>query len=93
MPDFAPAGDLCGGGCTPTWVAVRGPTCRSGDSGGPLVTKKGPRQIVGIVAWNKADCNNPTNPGVYTRVSAFIGWIRKGMATTAAGGTVQFLDD
>lgn len=36
MPDFAPAGDLCGGGCTPTWVAVRGPTCRSGDSGGPV---------------------------------------------------------
>lgn len=35
-PDFAPAGDLCGGGCTPTWVAVRGPTCRSGDSGGPV---------------------------------------------------------
>ncbi|WP_322963680.1 hypothetical protein [Sphingomonas fuzhouensis] len=36
IPDFAPAGDLCGGGCTPTWVAVRGPTCRSGDSGGPV---------------------------------------------------------
>ncbi len=36
LPDFAPAGDLCGGGCTPTWVAVRGPTCRSGDSGGPV---------------------------------------------------------
>lgn len=36
LVDFAPAGDLCGGGCTPTWVAVRGPTCRSGDSGGPV---------------------------------------------------------
>jgi len=36
IPDFAPAGDLCGGGCTPTWVAVRGPSCRSGDSGGPV---------------------------------------------------------
>ncbi|WP_433910535.1 hypothetical protein [Sphingomonas yabuuchiae] len=36
IPDFAPAGDLCGGACTPTWVAVRGPTCRSGDSGGPV---------------------------------------------------------
>lgn len=36
IPDFAPAGDLCGGGCTPTWVGVRGPTCRSGDSGGPV---------------------------------------------------------
>jgi hypothetical protein len=34
--DFAPAGDLCGGACLPTWVAVAGPTCRSGDSGGPV---------------------------------------------------------
>lgn len=34
--DFAPAGDLCGGACAPTWVAVSGPGCRSGDSGGPV---------------------------------------------------------
>ena len=34
--DFAPAGDLCGGPCAPTWVAVAGPDCRSGDSGGPV---------------------------------------------------------
>ena len=34
--DFAPAGDLCGGPCAPTWVAVAGPTCRAGDSGGPV---------------------------------------------------------
>lgn len=36
MVDFAPAGDLCGGACKPTWVAVAGPTCKSGDSGGPV---------------------------------------------------------
>ena len=36
MVDFAPAGDLCGGACLPTWVAVEGPTCRSGDSGAPV---------------------------------------------------------
>ena len=36
LTDFAPAGDLCGGACTPTWVTVGGPTCRSGDSGGPV---------------------------------------------------------
>ena len=35
-PDFAPAGDLCGGPCAPTWVAVAGPTCRGGDSGAPV---------------------------------------------------------
>lgn len=34
--DFAPAGDLCGGPCAPSWVAVEGPTCKAGDSGGPV---------------------------------------------------------
>lgn len=34
--DFAPAGDLCGGPCAPSWVAVEGPTCKGGDSGGPV---------------------------------------------------------
>ena len=36
MVDFAPAGDLCGGACLPTWVAVEGPTCKAGDSGAPV---------------------------------------------------------
>ena len=36
MTDFAPAGDLCGGACLPTWVAVEGPTCQGGDSGAPV---------------------------------------------------------
>ena len=36
MPDFAPAGDLCGGPCAPTWVAAEGPGCKGGDSGGPV---------------------------------------------------------
>ncbi|WP_259466822.1 S1 family peptidase [Sphingomonas sp. PP-CE-3A-406] len=36
MVDFAPAGDLCGGACLPTWVAVEGPSCRGGDSGAPV---------------------------------------------------------
>lgn len=36
LTDFAPAGDLCGGPCLPTWVTVAGPTCRGGDSGAPV---------------------------------------------------------
>ena len=36
LTDFAPPGELCGGKCTPTWVSVAGPNCRSGDSGGPV---------------------------------------------------------
>lgn len=36
LVDFAPAGDLCGGACTPTWVVANGPVCRGGDSGAPV---------------------------------------------------------
>lgn len=36
LTDFAPAGDICGGACLPTWVTVAGPTCKAGDSGSPV---------------------------------------------------------
>jgi hypothetical protein len=36
LTDFAPAGDLCGGACLPTWVTVAGPNCKGGDSGAPV---------------------------------------------------------
>jgi hypothetical protein len=36
LVDFAPAGDLCGGACLPTWVTAAGPTCKGGDSGAPV---------------------------------------------------------
>ncbi|WP_294289371.1 hypothetical protein [uncultured Sphingomonas sp.] len=36
LTDFAPAGDLCGGACLPTWTSVAGPVCKSGDSGSPV---------------------------------------------------------
>lgn len=36
LTDFAPAGDLCGGACLPTWTTVAGPGCRRGDSGAPV---------------------------------------------------------
>jgi hypothetical protein len=36
LTDYAPPGDLCGGPCAPTWVTVRGPSCKGGDSGGPV---------------------------------------------------------
>ena len=57
-----------------------------GDSGGPLNTKvyhfDSRRMIavqVGIVSWGKG-CATPGVPGVYTRVSAHLGWIRRAMA-------------
>lgn len=36
LVEFAPAGALCGGRCTPTWVTVAGPNCKGGDSGAPV---------------------------------------------------------
>jgi streptogrisin C len=36
LTDFAPAGDLCGGACLPTWTTVAGPMCKGGDSGSPV---------------------------------------------------------
>ena len=36
LTDFAPAGDLCGGACLPTWTTIAGPSCGGGDSGGPV---------------------------------------------------------
>lgn len=36
LTDFAPAGELCGGACLPTWVTVAGPACKGGDSGSPV---------------------------------------------------------
>jgi secreted trypsin-like serine protease len=57
-----------------------------GDSGGPLnsaVYRIDKQRVVsvqvGIVSWGKG-CAIPGNPGVYTRVSAHLGWIRRAMA-------------
>ena len=71
-------------------VATGRQSCQ-GDSGGPLVLKGVTTKLLGIVSWNKRDCSNPANPGVYTNVSAFTGWIDKAKAATPARGAVQFL--
>ena len=48
--------------------------CR-GDSGGPLYDP-GSRSVVGITSWGYG-CGMSRYPGVYTRVSACMSWVRK----------------
>lgn len=49
----------------------------SGDSGSPMILANvRPAILVGIISWSKAGCSVRGDPGVYTRISSFVPWIR-----------------
>lgn len=65
-------------------------TCK-GDSGGPLIAESGMGLYVqiGVTSWGQG-CGESGHPGVYTRVSAYAGWIRSvtGQAAVASAPVV-----
>ncbi len=99
--DFGPARvvDRAGGAhevarIHPKVICARGgfrKTCE-GDSGGPLYRIEG-SDLVGIVSWNKDGCNIKAayEPGVYTRVDAYRGWIAQAMARKLMSGQRMML--
>ncbi|XP_054838260.1 hyaluronan-binding protein 2 isoform X1 [Eublepharis macularius] len=61
--------------CAGNLQRTRADTCQ-GDSGGPLTcVKNGTYYIYGIVSWGD-QCGLKNKPGVYTRVTRFLNWIR-----------------
>ncbi len=68
------AGMLCAG-----YAQGGRDTCR-GDSGGALVASSPggvvPWLQIGVVSWGVGACGRPGSYGVYTRVSAYVDWIR-----------------
>ncbi|XP_030756473.1 protein masquerade [Sitophilus oryzae] len=65
-----PAGSFCAGG-------EEGNDACQGDGGGPLVCEDdGFFELVGLVSWGFG-CGRVDVPGVYVKVSSFIGWINQ----------------
>lgn len=58
--------------CVFIWLAV----CSQGDSGGPLTCLQNNSHVVyGLVSWGD-ECGRENKPGVYTRVTHFLSWIK-----------------
>ncbi|CAK6966346.1 mast cell protease 1A-like [Scomber scombrus] len=60
--------------CT-AFTKKKGGVCQ-GDSGGPLICNT---KLQGIIAFTGNDCNDPKYPHVFTKIQAFLPWIKKVM--------------
>ena len=72
-----------GGVITDSMLCARdlGKDACQGDSGGPIVTRQtagSPFTQLGVVSWG-VGCAHPQYPGVYTRLSSHIQFIRRNM--------------
>jgi len=48
------------------------------DSGGPATTLvNGKRELIGITSWGSPRCGTPKMPGIYTRVSQYVTWVKQ----------------
>lgn len=76
---------ICAGWMKAAASQAIGDAC-GGDSGGPLMAYDGARRPyqIGVVSWGPSPCGIAGEPGVYSRVSAFSGWIRSVVPDVAA---------
>ena len=58
-----------------------------GDSGGPLICQPIIQQeVCGVVSLAPEICGHPLTPGVYTRVSEYLDWIRESVSSIEGEG-------